>query len=490
MTPLEHDFGHLNAEGQSDQIEVQITNMGNDTLELDDVFLYYNTQNFTITSPAPPDLEPSESFTVTIAYDPLTYETNEDKLRIYSNDEDEPITVVTLGGAGDAPVIDVSPPYYDFEEVYLGCEEFVHVDISNIGNVDLEISQVDYYASVPTDLFPMDYEDSFGPFPWIIPPGGVVPLEVEFIPIDVTDDNGYFEIQSNDPVAPVTTAAQVGVGEFEKIFHEQFEQDGMVGSDILFVIDNSGSMCGNQTQLANNFDTFVNILSASGYDYQIAFITTDDSRFQGPIITPMTPDPVAEAMTQISSIGCHGSALEKGMDKSMAATGMGGDAGPGSEFLRTDAKLVVIYLSDEDDVSTTTPAQMYTRLLSLKSSSALVVAHAVAGDVPGGCTSNGGAQAGHDYYDLVGLTGGTYLSICAEDWGTPMEELARESLARSVFYLSEKPIATSISVEVDGVISVDWTYDAAINAIVFSVIPPDGATIDIMYATWACLLEE
>ena len=486
VTPLEHDFGHLNADGQNEQIEVQITNIGNDTLELDDVFLYYGTENFTITTSRPPNLEPSESFTVLIDYDPLTYETNEDILRIYSNDEDEPITLVNLGGSGDAPIIDISPTFHDFEEVFLGCEDYVKVDVSNIGNVDLEISQVDYYASVPTDLFPLDYEVEVGEFPWIIPAGEVITLDVQFEPIDVTDDNGYFEVHSNDPVNPTTTAAQVGIGTFEKILHERFEQDGMMGSDILFVIDNSGSMCGNQAQLANNFDTFVNILSASGYDYQIAFITTDDERFVGPIITPSTPDPVAEAMSQIGSIGCSGSPMEKGMDMSMAATGTSGNAGPGSAFLRTDAKLVVIYLSDENDISVTTPSAMASRLWSLKSSDALAVAHAVAGDVPGGCTSNGGAQAGTDYFNLVNLMGGTYLSICAEDWGTPMEELARESLARNAFLLADKPIVSSISVEVDGVISVDWTYDAAMNAVVFSVLPRDGAFIDVRYATWAC----
>ena len=486
VTPLEHDFGHLNADGHSDQIEVKITNMGNDTLELDNVFLYYNTQNFNITSPSPPDLEPSESFTVIIDYDPATYETNEDMLRIYSNDEDEPVTVVNLGGSGDAPIIDVSPALHDFEEVYLGCEEFVEVDIANIGNVDLEVSQVDYYASVPTDFFPLDYESVIGPFPWTIPAGGVITLDVEFIPIDITDDNGYFEIQSNDPVTPTTTAAQVGVGGFEHFLEEQFEQDGIIGSDILFVIDNSGSMCGNQTQLANNIDTFITVLSASGYDYQIAFITTDNPNFVGPIITPLHADPVLEAAAQIGGIGCRGSAVERGMDQSMSALGTSGDAGPGSSFLRDDAKLVTIYLSDEDDFSTTSPTTMAARLNALKTDSSLMVAHAVAGDVPGGCTANGGAQAGQDYYDLVNMTGGTFLSICAEDWGTPMEELARESLARSAFYLADKPIVSSISVEVDGVISVDWSYDATIGAIIFSVVPPDGAVIDIRYATWAC----
>jgi hypothetical protein len=83
------------------------------------------------------------------------------------------------------------------------------------------------------------------------------------------------------------------------------------------------------------------------------------------------------------------------------------------------------------------------------------------------------------------MTGGTFLSICAEDWGTPMEELARESLAVSAFYLSGNPIESTISVEVDGVISTDWSYDSSINGVMFSVIPIEGSMINVTYAVWA-----
>jgi hypothetical protein len=190
-------------------------------------------------------------------------------------------------------------------------------------------------------------------------------------------------------------------------------------------------------------------------------------------------------MDQIATIGYHGSAYERGMDQSWNATSTGADAGPGSTFLRDDTKLVVIYISDEDDYSTVSSSTMETRLLSLKSDPTMVVAHAVAGDVPGGCTSNGGAQAGTDYYNLVTAMGGTFLSICAEDWGTPMEELARESLAVNTFYLSDNPIEDTISAEIDGIINTDWAYDPAVNGITFAPVPADGSTIDITYATWA-----
>ena len=91
----------------------------------------------------------------------------------------------------------------------------------------------------------------------------------------------------------------------------------------------------------------------------------------------------------------------------------------------------------------------------------------------------------------MNLTGGTFLSICAEDWGTPMEELARESLAVNTFHLSDNPIEDTISAEVDGVISTDWTYDSATNGVTFAPVPGEGSIIDITYAIWAeCDQEE
>ena len=241
-------------------------------MELHDISLQYGSENFTIHTSLT-DLEPGEELITSITYDPLTYENNLDVLSIHSNDEDEYHIKIPLIGTGDAPVISVSPLSHDFNMVYLGCDEAIDITISNIGNVDLEIDQVDYYASVPTDFLPEDYEVAYGAYPWIIPAGDSIDVLLEFIPLDVVDDNGYFEIISNDPVTPIETAAQIGEGAYESLIIDNFTQDGMMGSDILFVIDNSGSMSSNQTQLSNNFDTFINILSVSGYDYQIAFIT-------------------------------------------------------------------------------------------------------------------------------------------------------------------------------------------------------------------------
>ena len=45
--------------------------------------------------------------------------------------------------------------------------------------------------------------------------------------------------------------------------------------DILFVIDNSGSMSSSQQNLANNFSSFIDRFITKGYDFKIAITTTD-----------------------------------------------------------------------------------------------------------------------------------------------------------------------------------------------------------------------
>ena len=106
----------------------------------------------------------------------------------------------------------------------------------------------------------------------------------------------------------------------------------------------------------------------------------------------------------------------------------------------------------------------------------------------GGDTNGGDTGAGDDIVsinvDASATMGGTFLSICQEDWGTPMEELARDSLGLVEFDLSQRPIEDTIWVTVDGVASTDWIYDDGDQSIIFTVPPPEGSEIVINYAIW------
>ena len=84
--------------------------------------------------------------------------------------------------------------------------------------------------------------------------------------------------------------------------------------------------------------------------------------------------------------------------------------------------------------------------------------------------------------------GGTYLSLCDTDWGLKMETLAKDSIVKSSFELSDTPIEKTIEVLVDGTITGNWSYDPMINSVIFdpTYIPVAGSIIDISYNIFGC----
>tara|TARA_R110002020_G_scaffold37124_25_gene112144 strand:+ start:6425 stop:8056 length:1632 start_codon:yes stop_codon:yes gene_type:complete len=496
VDPLSHDFGALSAGTETHDFSVSVRNIGNGDLDISNVYLDGGLSNFTLTSVPSGIVEPMSETEIVVSYSPGTYEFNSDTIKILSNDEDEPVVNVFLDGSGDAPIITIFPSYHDFGTVYLGCDDTIPIEIGNIGNSNLIISDIEYFASLPVDFSIQEYESSWGLLPITISPGDTIDVNIDYIPLDDLDDSAYLEITSNDPVIPIASAIQDGLGGYEAWITDSFTQDGTVAVDILFVVDNSGSMSGNQSNLKNNFDDFMAVFVSAGVDYQVALITTDQSSFVGDVITPLTPDPVGEFEDQVDLIGSSGYAIEKGLWFAYESTTTGdASSSSSSGFLRSSARLVVVYISDEPDGSTSmtygggsttmTPSDYSASLLSLKTSSDLVVAHAVAGDYPSGCSSNGGATFGDGYYDVVNDLGGTFMSICDSDWSVTMDTLARDSMSILSFPLSDTPIEDTIAATVDGVASTDWTYDYSTNSVTFTVAPSDGSTINITYAVWS-----
>ena len=487
VTPLSNDYGPLGI-SESSNLEIFIKNIGTDRLDVSGIDLIDSTGSFNLFSEDSYQISPNEEVTISVSYSPTHYSEDSSFVRIRSNDRDEAEVFVELLGAGDAPMIKITPDYYDFESVFLGCEDDLTVTVENIGNVSLEIYDIDYLASVPADMYIDDFFNIVSSMPLTVLPGENILLDVGYIPLDTLNDASFMQVHSNDPLQPIASAEQYGIGEYENIYTETFEQDGIVDVDILFVVDNSGSMYGNQVNLKNNFSSFISVFSSAGASYQIAFITTDSPDFvNGEIVSDLYSDPISASENIIDSIGGSGSAMEKGIDMAYSAIDAGGDASPGSAFLRDDARFVLIFISDEKDHSSVYDyLDLTTKIESLKSSFGMVSAHAVAGDYPSGCTGNGGAEFGEGYYDVTSYFYGRFLSICATDWGFDLDEIARDSILLNQFPLSEDAIPDSITVLVDGLAESSWTFEESTNSVILSTTPATGSEITITYASWSC----
>lgn len=493
VDPLSVDFGNVDVYGTPPTEKIKISNVGTGNLSLAPVSLKGGPPfSWTLISNS---LAPGMSVDLEVTYSPSSYSPSSDELLIGSNDPTQPLTTVPLVGWGSAPQLEIYPDPYDFGSSYLECGIEKAIDLKNVGDADLEISKVEYFTSFPSH-FTIDYDYAVnGQFPWTVSPGSFYSVYIEYLPMaTATTDSSFVKVHSNDPQTPQMLSYQYGMGDYYSSVMDTYTQDTVMMSDILFIIDNSCSMSTWQTHVATNFDSFITVFKNSGVDYHIAIITTDDPSFTGPIIDNSTIDPIAEFTAQ-AQVGIYGSGHERGLDMAYAALQPGGEAAPGSSFERTDAKMSLIFVSDEPDYSyeLPTPLDYSSYFTGVKLNSSKIVSHAVSGDCPSGCsmpytsstgyTYNKYAYCNYDYIDVVNDMGGTQLSLCDTDWGLKMETLAKDSIIKSSFELSDIPIATTIEVLVDGSLTGNWTYDPLINSVIFDPgsIPVAGSIIDISY---------
>ena len=234
--------------------------------------------------------------------------------------------------------------------------------------------------------------------------------------------------------------------------------------DVLFVIDNSGSMGQEQTNLIANFPAFINVLNASGLDYRVA-VTTTGRNYNYTMTTPIG------SLPQSQDGGDNGAMLKptacnmtkRWIDKSdadpsttfscVANVGVGGPSdemplsamrdafeermmdGTNMGFRRPDSLLAVVFLTDEEDCSyeqsvslgfgqslcdsMMEPVQNYVTFLDTYTGHrSRWATAAIAGPGPGSCSSTfGDAQEASRLKQFVTMTGqnGVMSSICDGD---------------------------------------------------------------------------
>ena len=486
--PLHLDFGHLDAGLESDQQYFTITNTGDEDLTITSPVLVSGNDRFALIDATEGDIViPGGEFVqVDVSYVPETFESNGGFVEISTNDDDEGYVQVTLEGYGDAPVMTVDPHEFDYGDISIGCDNEERVTITNDGNQLLIVEDVTQMVTQPQDIV-LEFGSLPEP-PWEIEPGLSLDFLVSYIPQDVGYDESNIRIAGNDPLVPEVEIIQYGDGDIEKWYTETYIQEEIPILDVLWVVDDSGSMSRFQTNLSNNIGLFVASFMATGADYHMGVITTSD-HYIGSLITATDPDPAGALALEVM-VGVGGSGMERGIEMSEKALSSAVSAGPGSTFFRTEATLVVIYVSDEPDHSTGTWSS-YTSFFDGLKPPGQFIPYGVIGDPYSGCTVTpyGSAQFGAGYFDLIDHYGGDWYSICSDEWGVQLQNLADALLARSSYQLLEEdPIVDSIEVRVNGQLSEDWEYEGSSNSVEFDSehVPEEGQTIEITYAVWGC----
>ncbi len=221
------------------------------------------------------------------------------------------------------------------------------------------------------------------------------------------------------------------------------------------------------------------------------------------VITKDTENPAAHFAANVH-VGDRGSGFEQGLQGAFHALSEPLVSEENAPFLRDEAALSLVFVSDEEDQSPDPVSYYLDFYYAVKSpvdgweayrDDTILNISAVVGDIPDGCEQASGedvypAAPGYRYIDLAQRTGGVYDSICNEDFSPLVHELGLNiSGLRSEFHLSKFPDELTLVVRVgpEGETAEEvqegWIYDCEQNRIVFDDehVPPSQHRIEVAY---------
>jgi hypothetical protein len=493
---------------------------------------------FAVTGFSSRTIDPGQSMTIPVEFSPTSGATFTGTITFQADSTTAPVGNVALTGSGAPGCFTVQPQTLDFGQVGLMCgAPQRQVQLANSCPVTVNVSK-SYVGPGPSKAYSVAAA-SAGAI--TLAPGQTALVSVIYTPTSVGTDTNALYVQTDFQPAPYLvplTGQTVAVPSNTDTFTEPPIQQ----VDVLWIIDNSGSMSNKQAQLAANASRFIQKAVSSGMDFHVAVTTTGITPFTGGIaqcpgganggeagrffpvdnsspriLTPQTPN-VEQVFAKDAIVGiCH--YIEEGMTAMYDALSpplVNDTQAPGSPwpsdgnagFLRSTARLYVIWVTDEDDmvpsatspigkVPNPTPVQYYVSFLEgLKPGRPdMVGASAIIG-LPGSCGGDIDG-VGTRYIDFVEQVGGEIEDVCSADWSAVIDAVANDAFSQQLdFPLSEDALGRNVTVTVNGVTvpatspsgQVNWTFNPTIGnygAVVFTSNDPPGpnAVVTITYNT-------
>lgn len=313
--------------------------------------------------------------------------------------------------------------------------------------------------------------------------------------------------------------------------------------DVLWVVDNSGSMATSQQNLATNFPSFIQKFTEKAYDFQMGVVTTDaylalpawTSYYQGSpmpsyyggrpqaeigwlrdgtwsdpsgfrLLNMNTPN-LNQVFTKNAMQGINGRGDERSLQSMRTALESSGNAG----FVRDNSFLAIVLVTDEDDFSHDGTAQYerYDRPLhtidsyvsfldEITKSNPTARRHSVntisVNDQA--CLDsiyNGAQKIGLRVGQLADATGGIKGNLCG-NFANELALISKSIVELSTqFYLEGDPVPDSIRVFINGAEvprasanpagNGGFAYNESANSIIFQgdFVPPQSANIQVTF---------
>jgi len=252
------------------------------------------------------------------------------------------------------------------------------------------------------------------------------------------------------------------------------------GIDILWVIDRSGSMNSYNTELLNGIQAMLSALPTA--DWRLVIISADPTDSILSTEFPLVPgDDMTDAEQMLNTL--PPGPWEEGFNSVYEYMTNNPYS---STWMRPDAGLLVVFVSDEEEQSTTeypAPTDFLT-WYQMQRMGSVFMASVVNQDATTSLCDYPPSpiNVGDRYMEATNILGGTIVDICDEDWTAGVTDATNSVDPYESLTLTYTPDPlTAIRVFINGSLNHDWYYNSSDNTIYFTVIPGGGDLVEIGY---------
>ncbi|MDG1480915.1 MAG: choice-of-anchor D domain-containing protein [Myxococcota bacterium] len=202
------DFGEV-VLGRQSTITVYVENSGIGDLTVELIELDGTTSaDFTLMTESTLIVGPSDIGEISVRYVPDVEGQDYGRLRILSDDADDPEVELDLSAFGVEPLLDVDPSTLWFGHVGIGDTREMMVELSARGSGALKLKAFSFLNGEDA-VYSVEVPD-WMELPYAMESGQSVELPVRYTPIDEAAWEGELIIETNDPTTPEFTVTLLG----------------------------------------------------------------------------------------------------------------------------------------------------------------------------------------------------------------------------------------------------------------------------------------
>ena len=278
---------------------------------------------------------------------------------------------------------------------------------------------------------------------------------------------------------PIYVEVEVPVNE-GVIWVDSFTQHMSIdGIDILWVVDRSGSMSRFNAELLAGVEAMLLALPVS--DWRLVMISADPREAVDSTEFPLVPgDDIGDASAMLATL--TSAPYEEGFNAVYEYINHNPYS---STWMRPDAGLLVVFVSDEEEQSDVEypNASDFISWYGSQRMGSVFMASVVNVKMEDSICDWGPSplDIGDRYMEATNLLGGVIVDICDSDWSPGVTDATHSVEPYENLQLTHKAEIDSIRVFINGALNHDWYYQESDNTVYFTIIPSAGQLVEIGY---------